>query len=262
MREAASHGLTVVRLQPQGKRLQNHLQPCAVQALIDWLDAPADARRQRDFAVRDRAAVAGPGWVTVNHLLLERDDGRLTGSRADCCWSLSVVAHRHRSGRACWPPCCRRRTGGGNLAAASGAARRNRSTGMGNGFERLAWSLTLAGLAGLSQRSPRRDGSGPAVGPSRSAPTGGAAHRPASLLSRWLMSTIARQGRGGGHLQPDRRAVQRRTLPAYHRRRRASGGRADCTPRSAAWSWPRLMAPSAVRWDGAVALTLVRTLIS
>ncbi len=46
------------------------------------------------------------------------------------------------------------------------------------------------GLAGLSQRSPRRDGSGPAVGPSRSAPTGGAAHRPASMLSRWLMSTM------------------------------------------------------------------------
>ncbi len=32
-----------------------------------------DARRQRDLAVRDRAAVAA-GWVTVNHLLLERDD--------------------------------------------------------------------------------------------------------------------------------------------------------------------------------------------
>ena len=35
MREAASHGLTVVRLQPQGKRLQITLQPCAFQALID-----------------------------------------------------------------------------------------------------------------------------------------------------------------------------------------------------------------------------------
>lgn len=41
MREAASHGLTVIRLQPQGKRLQITLQPCAFQALIDWLDAPA-----------------------------------------------------------------------------------------------------------------------------------------------------------------------------------------------------------------------------
>lgn len=29
MREAASHGLTVIRLQPQGKRLQITLQPCA-----------------------------------------------------------------------------------------------------------------------------------------------------------------------------------------------------------------------------------------
>lgn len=36
MREAASHGLTVVRLQPQGKRLQITLQPCAFQVLIDW----------------------------------------------------------------------------------------------------------------------------------------------------------------------------------------------------------------------------------
>lgn len=58
MREAASHGLTVIRLQPQGKRLQITLQPCAFQALIDWLERSGDARRQRNLAVRDRAAVA------------------------------------------------------------------------------------------------------------------------------------------------------------------------------------------------------------
>ncbi len=48
----------------------------------------------------------------------------------------------------------------------------------GERLERLALVADPGGLAGLSQRSPRRDGSGPAVGPSRSAPTGGAAHRP------------------------------------------------------------------------------------
>ncbi|MBD3697488.1 type II secretion system protein N [Klebsiella pneumoniae] len=77
----------------------------------------------------------------------------------------------------------------GSLAAASGAARRNASLLAWERLERLAWSLTLAGWQ-VSQRSPRRDGSGPAVGPSRSAPTGGRLTAPASLLSRWLMSTM------------------------------------------------------------------------
>ncbi len=108
----------------------------------------------------------------------------------------------------------------------------------GERLERLAWSLTLGGLAGLSQRSPRRDGSGPAVGPSRSAPTGGAAHRPRQPAQPLVDVDYARQGRGGGHLQPDRRAVQRRTLPAYHRRRRAVAAGPTALSGRQPWSWP------------------------
>ncbi|MGR9095027.1 type II secretion system protein GspM, partial [Klebsiella quasipneumoniae] len=73
MREAASHGLEVVRLQPQGKRLQVTLQPCAFQALMDWLDAPA-MRGVNAVSLSVTAQPSRPGWVTVNHLLLERDD--------------------------------------------------------------------------------------------------------------------------------------------------------------------------------------------
>ncbi|STV95252.1 general secretion pathway protein M [Klebsiella pneumoniae] len=73
MREAASHGLTVIRLQPQGKRLQITLQPCAFQALIDWLDAPA-MRGVNAISLSVTGQPSRPGWVTVNHLLLERDD--------------------------------------------------------------------------------------------------------------------------------------------------------------------------------------------
>ena len=62
MREAASHGLTVVRLQP-----------CAFQALIDWLDAPA-MRGVNAISLSVTGQPSRPGWVTVNHLLLERDD--------------------------------------------------------------------------------------------------------------------------------------------------------------------------------------------
>ncbi|CAM6360792.1 type II secretion system protein M [Klebsiella quasipneumoniae] len=73
MREAASHGLEVVRLQPQGKRLQVTLQPCAFQTLMDWLDAPA-MRGVNAVSLSVTAQPSRPGWVTVNHLLLERDD--------------------------------------------------------------------------------------------------------------------------------------------------------------------------------------------
>ncbi|WP_200983357.1 type II secretion system protein M [Klebsiella quasipneumoniae] len=73
MREAARHGLEVVRLQPQGKRLQVTLQPCAFQTLMDWLDAPA-MRGVNAVSLSVTAQPSRPGWVTVNHLLLERDD--------------------------------------------------------------------------------------------------------------------------------------------------------------------------------------------
>ncbi|MBN0817834.1 type II secretion system protein M, partial [Pseudomonas aeruginosa] len=63
MREAASHGLTVIRLQPQGKRLQITLQPCAFQALIDWLDAPA-MRGVNAISLSVTGQPSRPGWVT------------------------------------------------------------------------------------------------------------------------------------------------------------------------------------------------------
>ncbi len=91
----------------------------------------------------------------------------------------------------------------------------------GERLERLAWSLTLAGWQ-VSLSDPRGVmGQARLWGLPRSAPTGGAAHRPRQPAQPLVDVDYARQGRGGGHLQPDRRAVQRRTLPAYHRRRRA-----------------------------------------
>ncbi|MBD3743557.1 type II secretion system protein M [Klebsiella pneumoniae] len=41
MREAASHGLTVIRLQPQENVCRSPFSPALSGALIDWLDAPA-----------------------------------------------------------------------------------------------------------------------------------------------------------------------------------------------------------------------------
>lgn len=73
MREAAGHGLAVARLQPQGKRLQVTLQPCTFQALMTWLDAPA-MRGVNAVSLSVTGQPSRPGWVTVNHLLLERDD--------------------------------------------------------------------------------------------------------------------------------------------------------------------------------------------
>lgn len=132
MREAASHGLTVIRLQPQGKRLQITLQPCAFQALIDWLDAPA---------------MRGVNAISLSVTGSRRDPA---GSRSTiCCWSATMKANWIAGGlllvlyllwlTATAParllaPCCRPAYRWGSLAAASGAARRNRSTGMGNGL--------------------------------------------------------------------------------------------------------------------------------
>ncbi len=75
MREAASHGLAVVRLQPQGKRLQVTLQPCTFQALIDWLDAPA---------------MRGVNAVSLSVTGQRRGPA---GSRSTiCCWSATMKA--------------------------------------------------------------------------------------------------------------------------------------------------------------------------
>lgn len=91
----------------------------------------------------------------------------------------------------------------------------------GERLERLAWSLTLAGWQ-VSLSDPRGVmGQARLWGLRDLRLQEGRLTAPASLLSRWLMSTMPVKAAGGGHLQPDRRAVQRQTLPAYHRRRRA-----------------------------------------
>ncbi len=117
----------------------------------------------------------------------------------------------------------------------------------GERLERLAWSLTLAGWQ-VSLSDPRGVmGQARLWGLRDLRLQEGRLTAPASLLSRLVDVDYARQGRGGGHLQPDRRAVQRRTLPAYHRRG-AQWRQARLHSPVGSWSWPRLMAPSAVRW--------------
>ncbi len=73
MREAASHGLTVIRLQPQENVCRSPFSPALSEALIDWLDAPA-MRGVNAISLSVTGQPSRPGWVTVNHLLLERDD--------------------------------------------------------------------------------------------------------------------------------------------------------------------------------------------
>ncbi|MFK3704224.1 type II secretion system protein GspM [Klebsiella sp. NPDC088457] len=75
MREAARQKLAIVRLQPQGTRLNVTLQACTFQALMLWLDALA----RQGIATSSLAVSARPqqpGWVTVNALVLERQDAR------------------------------------------------------------------------------------------------------------------------------------------------------------------------------------------
>ena len=71
MREATRQALTIVRLQPQGARVNVTLQPCTFQALIAWLDLLAG-----QGILAPTLAVSTdptrPGWVTVNTLILER----------------------------------------------------------------------------------------------------------------------------------------------------------------------------------------------
>jgi general secretion pathway protein M len=73
MREAARHGLTIVRLQPQGSRLSLTVQPADFQALMAWLDALGQAG-MTTATLAVTAVAQQPGWVTVNTLVLERSD--------------------------------------------------------------------------------------------------------------------------------------------------------------------------------------------
>ncbi|XXD11194.1 type II secretion system protein GspM [Klebsiella sp. R445] len=71
MREASRQALTIVRLQPQGARVNVTLQPCTFQALLAWLDLIShQGILAPTLAVS--ADPARPGWVTVNTLILER----------------------------------------------------------------------------------------------------------------------------------------------------------------------------------------------
>lgn len=116
----------------------------------------------------------------------------------------------------------------------------------GERLERLAWSLTLAGWQ-IALSDPRGvEGQARLWGLRELSLQEGRLTAPASLLSRWLMPTMPVSADGkspspspkGGSVTG---AVGK--LPPVAR----CGGRPDCTPRSAAWSWLRLMAPSAAR---------------
>lgn len=188
MREAASHGLTVIRLQPQGKRLQITLQPCAFQALIDWLDAPA---------------MRGVNAISLS---VTGQPSRPAGSRSTiCCWSATMKANWIAGGLLLvlyllWltataparllapmlPP-------GVQVGQFSGSVWRGAAQPVywhGERLERLAWSLTLAGWQ-VSLSDPRGVmGQARLWGLRDLRLQEGRLTAPASLLSRWLMSTM------------------------------------------------------------------------
>lgn len=70
MREATRLELAIVRLQPQGTRINVTLPACTFQALMTWLDALARQGIRLSLAVS--AQPTQPGWVTVTTLVLER----------------------------------------------------------------------------------------------------------------------------------------------------------------------------------------------
>ncbi|HEC2104001.1 TPA: type II secretion system protein M [Klebsiella oxytoca] len=73
MREAARHGIAIVRLQPQGARLGLSVQPADFQALMAWLDALGQAG-MTTVTLTVAAMAQQPGRVTVTTLVLERSD--------------------------------------------------------------------------------------------------------------------------------------------------------------------------------------------
>ena len=73
MREAARHGIAIVRLQPQGARLGLSVQPADFQALMAWLDALGQAG-MTTVTLTVTAVAQQPGRVTVTTLVLERSD--------------------------------------------------------------------------------------------------------------------------------------------------------------------------------------------
>ncbi|HCH7900122.1 TPA: type II secretion system protein M [Klebsiella oxytoca] len=73
MREAARHGIAIVRLQLQGARLGLSVQPADFQALMAWLDALGQAG-MTTVTLTVAAVAQQPGRVTVTTLVLERSD--------------------------------------------------------------------------------------------------------------------------------------------------------------------------------------------
>ena len=73
MREAARHGIAIVRLQPQGARLGLSVQPADFQALMAWLDALGQGG-MTTVTLTVAAVAQQPGRVTVTTLVLERSD--------------------------------------------------------------------------------------------------------------------------------------------------------------------------------------------
>lgn len=73
MREAARHGIAIVRLQPQGARRGLSVQPADFQALMAWLDALGQTG-MTTVTLTVAAVAQQPGRVTVTTLVLERSD--------------------------------------------------------------------------------------------------------------------------------------------------------------------------------------------
>lgn len=71
MREATRLDLAIVRLQPQGARVNVTLPPCTFQALMSWLDV-LGRQGIHTSSLAVSAHPTQPGWVTVTALVLER----------------------------------------------------------------------------------------------------------------------------------------------------------------------------------------------
>lgn len=79
-RTSTAYGVSVSRLQPQGERLAVTLAPVEFNALMQWLTQLERRHRIRTVVFDVSAQSNSPGQVTVNRLLLSRDDAKRNAS--------------------------------------------------------------------------------------------------------------------------------------------------------------------------------------
>lgn len=77
---STAYGVSVSRLQPQGERLAVTLAPIEFNALMQWLTQLERRHRIRTVVFDVSAQSNQPGRVTVNRLLLSRDDTKRNAS--------------------------------------------------------------------------------------------------------------------------------------------------------------------------------------